>query len=131
MQGLLTVMADPQRGLVRVTGSGFWSAEQITAHFVELEGVMHRIRRDTGHVRVLVDLREAAVQSQETAAIIGERTRRIYAAADRAAVVVARGLLAMQIRNWTDAGKIRNFEDMGAAERWLAEIADDVFVKPA
>lgn len=119
MQGSLTVAVDRIKALVRVTGTGFWSPQTATAHFHELGETMDALRQERGCVFVLVDLRGASVQSKETATVIGEATRRVYAAADRAAVVVATELLRMQIRHVTDADKIRTFTDIVQAEHWL------------
>jgi hypothetical protein len=119
MQGSLSIEVDRIKALVRVTGIGFWSPEHAAEHFQQLGETMTAIRQERGHVLVLVDLRRATVQSKETAAVIGEATRRVYAQADRAAVVVATELLNMQIRHVTEAEKIRTFGEIAEAERWL------------
>lgn len=119
MTGTLSIEVDRARTQVRVKGIGFWSPDMAARHFRELQATMAAMRAEAGRVFVLVDLRTASVQSKETAAIIADSTRRIYDAADRAAVVVATELLGMQMRHVTAADRIRTFADMAEAERWL------------
>lgn len=117
--GELTIEVDQASGLVRVTGRGFWSALHADHHFSKLDAILRGIRMAGLRVRVLVDLREAAVQPAETAERIGRATQEIYQPGDRVAIVVGSSLAKMQMRR---AARIANhdfFVSPSAAEMWL------------
>ena len=89
MNGDLSFTVDERAALVRVTGRGMWSAERTATHFNTLDKALQRMRRQRGDARVLVDLREAAVQTAQTAEVMKQWTARIYRDVDRVAVVCA------------------------------------------
>ena len=115
----LSFEANLADGFVTVLGAGMWSAERTEAHFRELERTVLKIRREHGSVRVLVDLREASVQTAETAAVMREWTTRIYRVADRVAVVCATALLALQIKRAADATTLATFHEIEPAIAWI------------
>lgn len=119
MDGAFSFEIDDRAGAVTVVGSGMWSPERTTAHFVELERAVLKLRRAHGRVRVLVDLRGAAVQTAETAAVVRAWTGRIYRAADRVAVVCATALLALQIRRAADIATLATFHEIEPARTWI------------
>jgi hypothetical protein len=108
-------------GLIRVSGNGIWSPEQAATHFRNLERAVGKVRRDHGKVSVLVDLRQAAVQPSETAAIIHEETTRIYSEADRIAIVCPTALLALQMKRGVNIASLATFHEMEPALRWVQE----------
>ena len=107
--------------LIRVLGTGIWSAERAETHFRNLERAVKAVRLEHGKVNVLVDLREASVQPSETAAVIHDWTMRIYSEADRVAIVCATSLLALQMRRGVNIAPLATFHEIEAALRWLNE----------
>ena len=91
-------------GLLRVRGVGFFTTEGAGSHFDELSRQLAAVR-SRGTVKVLVDLREAVVQSQEVAAFISSRTASIYGPSDRVAILVGTMLQKVQMqRTHADKG---------------------------
>lgn len=82
---------------------------------------MLAVRRLAGKVSVMVDLRGALVQSEETAAVVAAWTSRIYEGADRAGVIVSAESLGVQIKQATRQSHVRVFTDRGTAALWLNE----------
>ncbi len=119
MDGHLSFETDLAAGFVTVSGSGMWSAARAEAHFRELEHTILKIRREHGSVRALIDLREASVQTTETAAIMREWTTRIYRVADRVAVVCATALLALQIKRAANVETLATFHEIEPAMTWI------------
>lgn len=119
MDGHLSFEADLAAGFVTVSGSGMWSPARTETHFRELDHVVLKIRREHSSVRVLVDLREASVQTAETAAIVREWTTRIYRTADRVAVVCATALLALQIKRAAHVETLATFHEIEPAMTWI------------
>ena len=119
MAGQLTFGVDDIIGLVRVVGSGMWSAELVERHFGNLEEVLREVRRKHGRARTLVDLRDAAVQTAETALAMNRGTGRIYRPTDRVAAICATSLLAMQIRRTAQVHQLETFVDPQQAVQWL------------
>lgn len=119
MDGTLSFTVDHDDGYVVISGGGMWSPAQADEHFRELDRAILKLRREHKQLRVLVDLREASVQTPETVAVMRNWTGRIYRDADRVAVVCATALLALQIKRATDIETRATFHDMATAEAWL------------
>jgi|GEM_PF-2432291 len=119
MDGSLSFNVDLDDGYVTVAGSGMWTAERAEQHFRNLQYAVLKLRREHRRVLVLVDLRAAAVQTPETAAIIHAWTGRIYRSVDRVAVVCATALLALQIKRASDIETLATFHELAAAEAWI------------
>lgn len=111
--------AEADIGVVYVVGRGFWNDEIIDRHFRELRQTAVLARRHAGSVRVLVDLRSAAVQSPMVAARIKNETRLIWTENDRIAVVLQSALATMQIKRVVDGGNHASFTAIEDARRWL------------
>jgi hypothetical protein len=80
---------DADARLIHVVGHGFWSPSEAKAHFAELRQLVGTMRGAVGKVRVLVDLREAPVQTGDVGDRIREGTADIYTTEDRIAVVMS------------------------------------------
>ncbi|WP_041391678.1 hypothetical protein [Sphingobium sp. SYK-6] len=120
-RGHLAFEVRERDGCVRVFGAGLWSPDEAQAHFRALEQTILKLRRERAPVRVLVNLREAAVQTAQTADLMRTWTARIYRAADRVAVVCATTLLALQIRHVANVPNLATFQDVFLAEEWIGE----------
>ena len=121
MNDKLGFEVDHTSGLIHVIGTGIWTVERAETHFRNLDRAVQNVRRKHGKVNVLVDLRGAAVQPSETAAVIHEWTTRIYREADRIAVVCATSLLALQMRRGVNIAPLATFHEMEPALRWINE----------
>jgi hypothetical protein len=115
----LSFEMDDEEGLVRVRGAGLWTPEQTAIHFIELHRAIIGLRAVRRKVLVLVDLREAAVQSAETAAAVRDGTARMYREADYVAIVHASQLVAMQMKRAAAVPNLAAFDAMDAALGWL------------
>lgn len=86
------------RSLIRVTGTGFFTMDEVHEHFVELA-----IALAEGHLRgrvarVIVDLRFAQTQAQDVASYIRFKTNTLYADTDLVGIVVSSSLLRSQLK---------------------------------
>jgi hypothetical protein len=111
--------AEADIGVVYVVGRGFWTDDIVDRHFIELRRTAALARRNVDKVRVLVDLREASVQSPPVAARIKTETRLIWTEADRIAVVLQSTLAKLQISRLVDRGNHASFIAIEDARRWL------------
>lgn len=111
--------AEADVGIVYIIGRGFWEDDLIDRHFIELRRTAALARRNASFVRVLVDLRDAAVQSPAVAAKIKNETRLIWTEADRIAVVLQSTLAKLQIKRVVDGGNHASFTRIDDARRWL------------
>ncbi|ODT91517.1 MAG: hypothetical protein ABS86_02480 [Sphingobium sp. SCN 64-10] len=123
MSSQLSFTIDEPDGIVHVVGVGMWSPEYVVEHFRDLDRALERIRREQGFARVFVDLRAAAVQATQTTQVLGEWTGRVYRDSDRAAVLCASALLAMQIKRAADVRLLATFHEMAPALAWLRQDA--------
>ena len=110
-----------QTGLARVSviGRGMWSPGYCDQHFSALGVMLERVRKHSGGVRVLVQIKEAPVQSAATIERVVHWTKIIYAVGDRVAIVVASSLMKSQMRRIHMAAKREIFVSETAARAWL------------
>lgn len=119
MDGELSIEVNHRDGLITVLGSRMWSPAQMEAHFRDLERAVLKVRYAHGNVRLLVDLREASVQTADTAAVMHSWTTRVYQPADRVAVVCVSALLALQIKRAANVASLATFYELEPAMRWV------------
>ncbi len=120
MSGELTFEMDHRDGLVRVRGTGLWTPEQVSVHFVALRRAIDGLRAIRQPVLVLVDLRQAAVQMMHVAQAVTDGTSRIYGNADYVALVAGSTLLGMQMKHMAKVPNFAVFSEMEPALDWLA-----------
>ena len=106
-------------GAVYIIGRGFWNDDIVDKHFLELRQMAALARRNAASPRVLVDLRDASVQSPAVAARIKNETLLIWTDADRIAVVLRSTLARMQINRVVDSGNHASFIAIEDARQWL------------
>lgn len=119
MAGELSFEMDREGGFIRVRGTGMWTVEQASAHFIALHHVIGTLRAIRQPVLVLVDLSAAAVQTAAVAEQVGEGTARIYREADFVALVAGTTLLALQMKRASKAPNLAVFNDMAPAIGWI------------
>ncbi len=85
--------------VIRVTGEGFFAADEARQHFDTLAKIIENYRRTGRPVRALIDLSKAVTQSASVANIITEATERLYCdPLDSVAIVVPTILLKLQFK---------------------------------
>lgn len=117
--GRLSIALPDDQGIVKLHGSGVWSLDYLNQHFRELDAVIAQARRRNPNVLVLVDLRDAPVQSPEVAECINANTRRVYRNHDRIAIVVQSSLVKLQMKRVVDCAHVQIFISVAAAYTWL------------
>ncbi|HMO74960.1 MAG TPA: STAS/SEC14 domain-containing protein [Sphingopyxis sp.] len=113
------VIETDETGVISVVASGFWSADDLEGHFVDLKTAVEAARARFGVVRVLVDLRASRVQSQEVFDRLREATSATYGERDRIAIVAESTLLTMQMRRLDAKAGRAAFADVRTARDWL------------
>jgi hypothetical protein len=104
---------------LHVIGRGVWSTTFTENHFAEFERLLMQLRSTGGQVRILVDLRLAAVQSDAVNTQIATWTKRLYRRGDRVALVLASSLAKAAMRRVTMAADREFFLSEDAARLWL------------
>lgn len=119
MDGTLTFEIDRPEGLIRVRGTGLWTAAQASVHFVKLRHAIESLRAIRLPVLVLVDLSESAVQTADVAEAVSHGTASIYRDADFVALVAGSALLGMQMKRAAKVPNMAVFNDVAPALAWL------------
>ena len=121
MSGDLTFEMDHVEGFIRVFGTGIWTPEQASVHFVQLRQAVEGLRAIRQPVLVLVDLTAADLQPTAVAEAVRHGTARVYRDADFVAVVVASILLGIQMKRASSARNVALFGEVTQALDWLAQ----------
>jgi hypothetical protein len=106
--------------LIVVSGHGLWTAPQMTAHLRRYADMVHRIRRVSGTLRVLVDLQDMGIQTPDVTEILARETARIRRDGDRIAMIVPGSLAKMQMRRVVGVSHHEYFASQEAARAWLS-----------
>ena len=120
---------DRARGLVRITMSGFYEAEDVAA-FVEARKKAHaELGLAPNAHMTLNDLRGMKVQSQETVRAFQAILTAPEYRSRRLAFVVDRNLAAMQLERTLIARQAQIFTDIESAERYLMADEDSAALR--
>lgn len=120
MMGKLSFDADPYGGddVLYVTGVGMWTDEEAREHFLHFAMLVEARRAAGRPVRVLVDLRDASVQTGAIAERMGEGAAHIHRPEDRIAFLCATVLHSLQVKRTVRVGQVECFQSVEAAEVW-------------
>ena len=119
MQPNFAFDVEPDRNLVRIWLSGFFSPADVAA-FVEERDRAHQCLRCGPNKHVtLVDIREMAIQSQDSVAAFEQVLSNPAVKSFRLAFIIARSLSRMQIKRAAASRKAGYFENIEDAEHWL------------
>lgn len=118
--GSFTMDVDARSGRITVIGTGYWTSSYIAEHFRHVADLVRAHRAAGIPIRVLVDLRQSDVQSQETVEHMGRSTAQIYAEGDRVALLVSSSLARIQMRRAANISIREFFASLDEAEAWLA-----------
>jgi hypothetical protein len=115
-----SIDVDPARDLVRVSLSGFFTAEDIDRFQAELQIEHRKLGCDKrGGPLTINDLTEMAIQSQDVLARWGEFLANPTHRSRRLALVVASALGRMQLQRIIGDRNAQVFTDVREAEQWL------------
>lgn len=113
-----TFEIDSGRGVVHVKSEGMWTPEQARAHFMELEIAVRPLRVRNIPLIFLVDMRDAAVQSQQTANAMRSGARHMHRSNDIVAVITSSALTSLQVKAGASVTQLETFHDLAEAVRW-------------
>lgn len=123
MRGGQTFVINEKTRLCRIKGQGMWTVEDARAHFTDIELALRPLRQSARPVIFLVDMREAQVQSAETARAMIEGTARLHRSTDVVAVVTGTILHALQVSTMRHVAQLATFQDMTEAMTWAQRTA--------
>jgi anti-sigma factor RsiW len=112
---------DGKDGIIFVRGSGLWSHAEVDAHYDELRALIAGLRAQGRPVRVLVDVTDAAQQSDTRENYVRAQIERTYRPGDRVAMLVAGGEVKQHVRSVLNGTLVAIFISQIAAEMWLME----------
>lgn len=110
---------DPITRVVQVECSGFWLRDEAKVYLKQLAGQVGAARAHGGDVRVLIDNRNAAVQTFEIIEEVGNMIVNSYVSADKMAIVVSSQLLKRQMERLPSVAITRVFVSLNDARGWL------------
>lgn len=117
--GTLAITTEDEPGIVRVTGRGLWTPDEVDSHFDELDPILQAERRARGGALVLVDLHGAPVQPIAVADRIRFHTSRMYRPEDRVAIIVRSSFVKVQMKRAAAVAHLEVFISPDAARIWL------------
>lgn len=112
-------LIDPITRVVRITCSGFWSQEEAIVYLGRIAHTVKAARLNRIGARVLVDNRNAAVQTFAVLGQVSAMVADVYQSTDYLAIVVASPLLKRQMERLPSKSVTRVFEDIDQASDWL------------
>ena len=117
--GYLSIDPDHTAGIIRVRGVGMWTPQQAQVYFDEMARITQPIRALKAPVRVLIDLREAPVQSAATAEAMANGSANYDPQRDRVAFICLSKLFGMQLKRSIPSVISAFFEDEAEALAWV------------
>ncbi len=112
------VVRDDNLGVIRIRCVGLRLGDEVDRYLAVLEPIVADMRACHGCVRVLADLRNAPIRTQEAADKMRAGNLRLYRTGDRVALIVESSLLKMQLRR-TLVEYQNIFVSPNAAETWV------------
>lgn len=119
--GLYEIIRDDRLKIVRIDRIGVQQLADVDRYLAVLGDVVRDVRLRFGRVRVLADLRNSPVRTQEAAERMRLGNLALYRPGDRVALIVESSLLKMQLRR-TLVEYQNIFLSPHAAETWLTAL---------
>lgn len=116
--GLYEIIRDGRLKILRINQVGVRTLGEVDRYLAVLGDVVRDTRLRFGRVRVLADLRNAPLRTQEAAERMRMGNLALYRPGDRVALIVESSLLKMQLRR-TLVEYQNIFLSPNAAETWL------------
>ncbi|MDF7775019.1 hypothetical protein P1X14_07165 [Sphingomonas sp. AOB5] len=120
MPGALTLSYETESRFILVSGNGMWSPRQLDEHLRDFADLVDQLRRQHIRIRVLVDLKDAAIQTPEVTRVLAHGTRDCHRDGDRVALLVPGSLAKMQMRRILGTRHHNYFVSESAARLWLS-----------
>lgn len=114
-----TFEVEPGRNLVRIWLGGFFSPADVAGFVTERDRAHQRLRCGPYEHVTLVDIRDMAIQSQDSVAAFQQMLSNPAVTSRRLAFVITRSLARMQIKRAAASRDAAYFESVEDAERWL------------
>ncbi|WP_066658609.1 hypothetical protein [Sphingomonas sp. CCH9-E2] len=116
--GQYEIVRDDHLGIIRIRCIGLRLGDEVDRYLAVLGPIVADMRACHGRVRVLADLRNAPIRTQEAADKMRAGNLRLYRTGDRIALIVESSLLKMQLRR--TLVEFQNiFVSPNAAETWV------------
>jgi hypothetical protein len=122
--GTYNLHADRAPDCIVATLSGFFSLSQVAAYAHDSEQLIRDISIRRGRYRMVIDIRNCAIQSQDVIAAFGAHVAGVPRA-HRLAVVVRSAIVRGQIRRIIGRPEIAIFEDLAEAVNWIDGALDE------
>lgn len=119
--GLYEIIRDGRLKILRINQVGVRTLGEVDRYLAVLGDVVRDTRLRFGRVRVLADLRNAPLRTQEAAERMRMGNLALYRPGDRVALIVESSLLKMQLRR-TLVEYQNIFLSPNAAETWLTAL---------
>lgn len=119
MQPNFAFDVEPDRNLVRIWLSGFFNPADVATFVKERDRAHQRLRCGPNEHVTLVDIREMAIQSQDSVTAFEQVLSNPAVKSRRLAFIITRSLSRMQIKRAAASRDAAYFENMEDAERWL------------
>lgn len=119
MSADFTIDVEPERDLVRIRMSGFFTPEDIDAFLAARATAHGRLTCAPNQHLTLNDLREMKIQAQESVEMFRTMLADPAYRSRRLAFVMGRTLARTQLNRALDQRYARCFEDVPTAEAWL------------
>lgn len=119
--GLYEIVRDDRLKILRINRVGVQQLADVDCYLAVLGDIIRDARLRFGRIRVLADLRNAPIRTQEAAERMRVGNLALYRAGDRVALIVESSLLKMQLRR-TLVEYQNIFLSPSAAETWLTAL---------
>lgn len=119
MKPNFSIKVELDRNLVRIWLSGFFGPDDVAEFVKERDRVHQRLKCGANEHITLVDIREMAIQPQETVAAFQQTLSDPTMASRKLAFVTARSLSQMQIKRAASLRDAAYFDSVKDAEKWL------------
>jgi hypothetical protein len=119
--GLYEIVRDDRLKILRVNRVAVQQLADVDRYLAVVGGIVRDARLRFGQVRVLADLRNSPIRTQEAAERMRVGNLGLYRVGDRVALIVESSLLKMQLRR-TLVEYQNIFMSPSAAETWLTAL---------
>ena len=119
MAASYSLVADPDRDLVRMTISGFFDVAAVARLDADRAGAYGKLRSAPNQHLTLVDASGMQIQAQDVVAAFMQVVANPRYFSRRLAMVTGSSLAHMQTKRTTGRDNVAFFKDVAAAEAWL------------
>lgn len=116
------ITVDSSCSIIEVVVAGLLSLDEVLAYCAEVEPLIAKCAAKAGY-RMLIDLSECAIQTQEVVGAFLTHAARMPKAR-ASAIITGRSIIRMQIRRVMAGRELGIFDNRSAALAWLARCGD-------